>query len=492
MTVATALALRSDRELLVDHHLIDVLEGASLRLHHPVPREVVLKTDRPWEGNMNAFNTLIEVDGVYRLYYRGWQVDLQAKSDAEGKVVSGLNAAHTPTICMATSSDGRHWARPDLGVAEFAGSRANNIVFQELGWHGFSPFLDTNPDAKPDERFKAVGVNDGAKPISLLTFASPDGIHWRPLLDAPILAGKGDFDSHNLVYWDQRVGRYRCYLRLNRQVDGKRVRDIMTTTSPDLREWDEPVLLQYAGVPYEELYTNNVQAYYRAPQLYVGLPARYVERLPWSPTMDQLPEREHRELRSATSMRYGTAVSDAVLMTSRDGQHFRRWGEAFIRPGLRTVGSWTYGDIYPAWGILETVADTPGGEPELSIYASEGYWRGRGSSVRRYSLRVDGFVSLNAPLAGGRMRTKVLTFTGSRLSLNVSTSAAGGMRIGILDAAGAPIPGFGMDDCWEIVGDTLDYTVTWRDGSDLSALAGRPIRLDIQLSDADLYSLQFC
>ena len=36
-----------------------------------------------------------------------------------------------------------------------------------------------------------------------------------------------------------------------------------------------------------------------------------------------------------TSQRYGTAVTDGLFMSSRDGQVFHRWGEAFIRPGLR-------------------------------------------------------------------------------------------------------------------------------------------------------------
>ena len=89
------------------------------------------------------------------------------------------------------------------------------------------------------------------------------------------------------------------------------------------------------------------------------------------------------------------------------------------------------------------------------------------------------------------MVTKPLTFTGSRLSLNISTSAAGSARVEIQDAEGQPLPGYALEDCWDIIGDTLDYTVQWKSGSDLSALSGQPIRLRIRLSDADLYSLKF-
>jgi hypothetical protein len=43
----------------------------------------------------------------------------------------------------------------------------------------------------------------------------------------------------------------------------------------------------------------------------------------------------------------------------------------------------------------------------------------------------------------------------------------------------------------EIYGDQLERVVTWKNGSDLSALAHRTIRLRFVLQDADLYSFRF-
>jgi len=77
------------------------------------------------------------------------------------------------------------------------------------------------------------------------------------------------------------------------------------------------------------------------------------------------------------------------------------------------------------------------------------------------------------------------------LSLNFATSAAGSVRVALLDAGGKPLPGFDLTDCDELFGDTVDRTVTWHDAADLSALAGRPIRLRFALQDADLFSFQF-
>jgi hypothetical protein len=54
-----------------------------------------------------------------------------------------------------------------------------------------------------------------------------------------------------------------------------------------------------------------------------------------------------------------------------------------------------------------------------------------------------------------------------------------------------PLPGFSLADCDELFGDSIDRIVTWADRSDVSAYAGRSIRLRIVMRDADLYALQF-
>ena len=104
---------------------------------------------------------------------------------------------------------------------------------------------------------------------------------------------------------------------------------------------------------------------------------------------------------------------------------------------------------------------------------------------------MDGFVSVNAPMSGGELITKPLTFTGNKLILNFSSSAAGDIRVEIQDAKGKPLHGFLLEDCPPVFGDTLERTVTWENGSDLSSLEGKPIRLRFVLKDADLFSLRF-
>jgi hypothetical protein len=43
----------------------------------------------------------------------------------------------------------------------------------------------------------------------------------------------------------------------------------------------------------------------------------------------------------------------------------------------------------------------------------------------------------------------------------------------------------------EVIGDEIERVVGWTGGSDVGGLAGRPVRLRIELKDADLFSLRF-
>ncbi len=115
----------------------------------------------------------------------------------------------------------------------------------------------------------------------------------------------------------------------------------------------------------------------------------------------------------------------------------------------------------------------------------------RPAYLRRQSLRIDGFVSVNAPLSGGELVTRPIRFAGDRLVLNYSTSAAGSIRIEVQDELGHPLPGFALADSPELYGDSIEQSMPWKDGSDLTRLAGKAVRLRFVLRDADLYAFRF-
>lgn len=486
----------SRRELFIEDSLVERIEGeAELRLHHPVPREIVIVHDAPWEGAGSGYHSLFKDGDLYRMYYKAWQRTV------------GPDAPNTDTnpllTAYAESDDGIHWRKPELGLHEVADTTANNIVMisgkvgavdADAGHPAV--FKDENPDAPADARYKAILRS--REPRGLLAFKSPDGIHWSPMADTPIITN-GAFDSQNLAFWDSENQEYRAYWRYfekggeydhdDRNPMG--VRAIRTATSKDFIHWENEKNLTYVDSPPEQLYTNAIKPYSRAPHLLIGFPLRYVDR-GWSDNMRELPNPEHREWRAERSQRLGTAVTDGLFMASRDGVSFKRWNEAFLRPGIERDGTWSYGQQCVAWQIVETKSALEGAPNELSIYADEYYWSGdKGSAVRRYTLRLDGFVSLQAPAKGGELVTKPIKFAGAKLTLNYSTSAAGTVWVEIQDATGKPLPGFALDDCEPLFGDIIEREVRWRQGADLSSLAGQPIRLRFVLKDADVYAYQF-
>lgn len=467
------LNLGSRRELFVDDFLIERFAGkATLRLHSPTPREIVLIHDRPWEGSGCCFHTIFRDGDRIRMYYTAGPLTNE----------DGTRMSHGPfRACYAESKDGLHWDRPDLGLWEYAGSKKNNIIWQAPDFDNIAVFKDTNPNCRPGEKYKATTLGRGG----LFALKSADGLHWSYLRDTPILT-KGTFDSQNVAFWDSERKHYWCYFR-DFLPNGQRV--IRVATSSDFLTWSEPTLLSYVDSPEEHLYTNQVIPYYRALHLFVGFPTRYLERQV-GPSLRALPDPVHRTHRMKHSPRYGTALTEGLFMSSRDGRQFHRWGEAFYRPGIARKHNWLYGDGYQNWGLIETPAADADAPPELSLYFIEDNWK-RATRLRRATLRLDGFVSLHAPLKGGEILTKPFTFAGKELTLNVSTSAAGDVMVELQNAAGQQLPSYNLADCDEIYCDTLDRVVTWKGQADLSSLAGQPIRLRIVLRDADLFSFQF-
>ena len=463
-------------ELFADSHLIDRLAGeARQQLHRPTPREVAVVMDQPWEGNAVNYVTAFQDGELYRLYYRG--ADVQYDKD-------GYRETHREVCCYAESKDGVQWTKPKLGLFDFNGSKDNNIVWDGLGQHNFTPFKDANPAAAADAKYKAIGYGENESGRGLFAFKSADAIHWSLMSDKPVIT-KGAFDSQNLAFWDAVRGQYREYHR-----DFRDGRDIRTCTSQDFLTWTEPVFLEYTPGRVSELYTNGIAPYYRAPHIFLGFPTRYIDR-GWTEAVKALPRYDYRLIRGAKSPREGTAVTDGMFMASRDGLRFQVWPESFIRPGLRTTDSWFYGDNYQNWGLVETksaIADAP---RELSMYVTENTMQERTAYLRRHTLRIDGFVSVIRPAGRRRNRHPAAALRRQPPDVELFHVRRRQHPHRSPGAAGTPVPGFTLADAPEIYGDSLSQAVPWKEGSKLVSLAAQPVRLRFVLTDADLFSFQF-
>ncbi|HOK79665.1 MAG TPA: hypothetical protein PK303_02290, partial [bacterium] len=383
-------------ELFVDDWLIEKKQGVELKLHHPVPQEVVMEFNMPWEGSTCGYVTVFKDKNIFKMYYRASNYDANTEKET-----------HDTFVCYAESTDGINWTRPDLNLYEFNGSKNNNIVWHGIGSHNFTPFIDTKFSVSDEERYKALGSGDGG----LFAFVSRDGICWKLWKEKPIIT-RGEFDSQNLAFYDNLRNVYFEYHRTWSQGNYKGFREISVCTSKDFENWTEPEPLKYIDSPSEHLYTNAITRYFRAPHIFVGFPKRFV------------PERQK------VAHKYG-GVSDGVFMTSRDGKIWKRWQEAFIRPGLQSQ-RWVNRNNMTGWGIITTKSKLVPHLDEISLYSSEGYYTPE-NRLRRFTIRMDGFVSIHATDKQGSFITYPFIFDGNNLLLNYSTSAAGFVNIEICD-----------------------------------------------------------
>jgi len=476
-----AINIGSRRELFWDDFMIEPeLTTAVPKLHGPVKKEMVLHLDKPWEGDGCDYYNIFKDDDVYRMYYLGWWMLNPEQTEHTGEGIK---------VCYAESKDGLNWYRPNLGIFEFQGSKENNIILDRSIdiYDNFYAFKDTNPDCRPGEKYKAVA--ESGKDGTLWGYYSEDAVHWtRSHLIGTREMGK--YDSLNTCFWDETTEQYWCYIRDfhdNDDTGEYGIRDIRYITSKDFLTWTMPVMLDYCGGEDYPLYTNNISRYFRAPHVWTGFPTRYVQRNKWTKNFDSLCGKERRQKRCAITPRLGQTVTDTVFMSSRDGMHWNRFDEAWLTPGPENGYNWVYGDCFPALGMIQTPSEYPGASDEISMYNFEGKWSCMPSKLFRYTVRLDGFASYNSPYKESKLVTRPFIFEGKDLLLNFRTSARGHIYIKVLDEDCNPIDG--LYTC-EMFGDRVDTKIEF-EKAEISSVAGKPIRLEFTMSDADVFSFKF-
>ena len=476
------LSIGTRRECFFDEYLINTeLTSAEFRVHEPIRRECVLVHDAPWEGDGCNYHNIVKDDGLYRMYYLGWSML------AEDQIV----------VCYAESTDGLHWVKPSLGLFEYWGSKDTNIILTRE-FHGapidnFMVFKDSSPACPEDERYKAVcqqrtsaqWLGPEATSHRLVSYLSADGIRFRK---GPDISSQGVFDSLNVAFYDESAGKYRCYFRsmhyMNDDYDTTGIRDIRYIESEDFVSWSDPVILDHGDAEDVHLYTNVISPYFRAPHMLIGFPTRYIERPEWTPAYDELTGREKRLERMQVHPREGLTVTDCLFICSHDGVHFRRYDEAFMRPLAECGTNWVYGDCYPAYGLIETPSSLHGADNELSLFVPHNHWMGVPSELYRYTIRMDGFVSLHAGAKEETIVTRPFTFEGNELFANLATSARGYVYFTLTGPDGNEYA-----SC-EIFGNSTDKRIHFEENV-LPSLVGKEVVLTMRIRDADIYSIQF-
>lgn len=363
------------------------------------------------------------------------------------------------TSCLLCSQkgDGLHFVPAKVNEIDYGGLRENNIVKMDTCCHNFAPFYDTNPNCKPDERYKAIG---GILQVGgIFVYASPDGIHWKQLTEHPVIT-KGGFDSMNMAFWDGYAGVYRCYNRYFDQTTPhpEGIRAIQSCISTDFIHWSEPTPNQYIDDITHQLYTNATRPIPGAEHILLSLPMRF------HATRKKVPEHG-----GCNDWSYN-GVSDLVLMSSRDGVHWDRTVRDAWLAGSTYKHEWTERNFITCGGFIEHGEDF--------LFYTEKNYRWEDDGLWAYSIPRYRFVSLYADGEGGQVLSKPMRFQTDTIHLNLATSAYGFVKITILDLAGAPI--YTSD---EIYGNEISYPLT------IEGLAGKFGRMQIELQETHLFAI---
>lgn len=459
--VAAPIDVGGRKQLFVDKRFIAESDRIELRAIPPQKLGLVRdETGKPVEGHVSR---VLDIDGKARLYLGHENVE------------------------VLESGDGLEFRR--------TGVRISQGLFPTI-------FLDPH-ERDPARKYKLFHLefSEPFDPAKHGVFAShsADGVKFTKVGRVfPFFT-----DNPTIVHWDDDARRYVIYTRAFDYTSENQRRIGRIETDDPLKPWPytptkkdrlfpsiDNIRVVYSADrdddPHSDVYYNAVT---RFEDVYLMFPAHFRH---FSPRRNPFI----RPRKKGEWEDYG--MLETQLAVSRDGINWSRpsRGEAYIPngtadewdrwytiagPGVVRRGNFVY-QYYTSTGRLH---DSVILRPEYDASAK------RMGGVGVVRQRVDGFVSADADFRGGWLKTPLLTFRGNTLRLNIDTGAAGTAFVELLDASDRPIPGFTIVDCEEIGGNFLDQAVNWNGKTDLSALSGKPIRIQIRMKRAKLYAFQF-
>ena len=501
---------KSHKQLFIDDHAIERLYAIERTLHQPDRKGAVLRRDREI-GQVRVAAWSVPIWNPEKDLWEWWYNGHYGETD-------------TYFSHYATSTDGVHWDKPELGLYEWQGSKKNNIALDPYDKEGKLHFpagmglyhiLRDERDPEPGRRYKGLfGANNRHLGVS------PDGFDWT-MLDTPPIPSK---DTSKFFY-DPYTEQFVATIKLATQWG----RSVWVSTSSDFDHFSEPRLVLHSDEVDWENCRRRVRkivddpAYFTPPivddedyiaevylmpvmpyeGLYVGFPNLF------NP-FGAIP---------APHMNF-TRINQAELAVSRDLYNWERvadrelflpvqpWdGTAYDTSQISICGApivrgdeiWVYYNGYrmPGYRHLYEIYDRNRELFRLNI--DPAVFEDIGA-MNLATLRLDGFVSLDAPEVG-KMVTKPFLWRGERLFVNVD-AAWGEIRAEVLDAdstappepAGPPIgpdnfriaAGFDRATAVPVTGDHVRAELRW--DNDTPPTFEHPVRLRFTMQQARLYA----
>ncbi len=489
------IPLGGRKHLFIDDALIAENTGAGFVVNPPKRAERVIDGIA---GSFRKHLTVVEdSDEIIRIY----------------------NSVEDDQLAVRVSNDGVHFAAP-AGAGFSKTDKAHSVVIPEMVGGLGNPFIDPNGPAHSRWKYFSDYHRRG-----IYLYTSPDGYSWQRNKTATLPFRSG---TQSCTFYDDQRQRYVAYHRsgIHHTPVGDTERSSVVTEHKDLsvpveftplsqqdyrqrkskQRLREPLPwyldngpltpggfgleFPHAFRPTEQdpvgtdIYVTKAQKYPWAPDTYVAFPIVYFHYWPDGPLT--------RHALAHPTRGRGSGPVETQLAVSRDGKQWRRYPRpAYVGIG-RHDGRKNF-TAYIAHGMVRR------GDEIWQYYFGETQYHSAhrpdhsGRGVYRLVQRLDGFVSLDSPYESEILvKTKPLSFSGNRLTLNLDTDATGYAQVGILDGKGTPIPGFALDDCVYINGDFTEAEVEWmKKGKDIGQLAEKTIQLVFRMRGSKLYAMQF-
>jgi len=430
------------------------------RVHPPLIRpEPVLKADKPWErrgvllyGSV-CFDTAL---GRFRMWYKSLDRERQAR------------------VSYAESEDGLIWDKPDLGICEFDGSTANNIVFSPpCQFDGPCIIFDADQTDMPYRMVYHLFPKDD-RPHSLYSATSKDGLHWQAS-DNPFLPGTHSDRQSTMAYRD-RHGRFVVYVREADSLRDHKERIVCRTTSKDFIHWTEPKVVFKSMLDDPD----EMQAYSLIPFECQGMTLGLYERMHVEPDV----------------------LDTELVMSYDDGE---TWQAIYPRTTFLPRGgedSWRSGWISAANnppvehdGQLHWFVSGRTGAHQMNSLSQEPL-----KAIGLATSRIDGFGSLTAGEMAGWVRTRPFICDGSELTINADTRSSlsrdprhyiGRITAAIRDESGEAVEGLTHKASDGFGGDTQgrQAAMKWGGEASLSRIKGRRVSVELRMERAHLYAI---
>jgi hypothetical protein len=463
--------MERDRYLVLDSRIIADTDNVHITVGvvHKDENNPLFGEDKPWEPRFdNPYLSVIydEEEKIFKCWY-----SIFIRSDGfdgypnEGDSFPGEGLPSDQRawvewnkgkrkfgVCYATSKDGIHWEKPELGLIEFEGSKENNIVIEYN--HGVTVMKDLH-ETDPQKRYKAIHPEEESSYV----WFSADGIHWGEKIDVgPMDHG----DTNNSVWWDPDLEQYVIITRhwggenTPGYPDGAGHRQKSRSVSKNFLHWSKPevvidgidVRLQIHDMPV----VRHAGVYLGMVGLFDIEASKQWTELAWSPGSIEW----HR-------------IQPGVPLI----------------PNGPVMGDYDWGCIFAAVPLI--------GKDKIRIYygANDGrFMAWRNGFMALAWLRADGFAGYEQIAGGsnktGSVTTKPVTVVGDSLCVSADVAPSGYVKVEALSKRGEVLAK------GELITTTVtDAPIQWEDGFDFESLKGKKIALRFELRESKLFSFSF-